>query len=230
MTTSSPATPGKKRAPLPLVSRAQALPLSFMQQRLWFLAQLEGTSATYNVYFFVRLKGALDPGALERSLQGVVARHESLRTTFATVDGQPVQRITPALDVPLRAVDLSTRGEAPERERALRECAEAEARTPFDLERGPLVRTTLARLSPDEHALLFVTHHIVCDAVSLGWMANELGALYTAFTRNEAPRLPELPAQYADFAAWQRQALTGDVLEAERAWWKQRLEGAPPAL
>ncbi|NOK14170.1 non-ribosomal peptide synthetase, partial [Corallococcus exercitus] len=230
MTTSSPATPGKKRAPLPLISRAQALPLSFMQQRLWFLAQLEGTSATYNVYFFVRLKGALDSGALERSLQGVVARHESLRTTFATVDGQPVQRITPALDVPLRAVDLSTRGETPERERALRECAEAEARTPFDLERGPLVRTTLARLSPDEHALLFVTHHIVCDAVSLGWMANELGALYTAFTRNEAPRLPELPAQYADFAHWQRQALTGDVLEAERAWWKQRLEGAPPAL
>ncbi|QAT87101.1 long-chain-fatty-acid--CoA ligase [Corallococcus coralloides] len=228
MTTSSPATPGKKRAPLPLVSRAQALPLSFMQQRVWFLAQLEGTSATYNVYFFVRLQGALDAGALERALQAVVARHESLRTTFAAVDGQPVQRITPALDVPLRGVDLSTHGDA--RERALRDHAEAEARGPFDLERGPLVRTTLARLAPDEHALLFVTHHIVCDAVSLGWMANELSALYTAFTRNEPPRLPELPAQYADFAHWQRQTLTGDFLEAERAWWKERLAGAPPAL
>ncbi|RKH60419.1 non-ribosomal peptide synthetase [Corallococcus aberystwythensis] len=227
MTTSSPVAPGKKRAPLPLVPRTEALPLSFMQQRLWFLAQMEGTSATYNVYFFVRLTGALDAGALEGALQGVVARHEALRTTFASVDGQPVQRIAPALTLTLRREDLSDAGD---RERALREHAEAEARTPFDLARGPLVRATLVRLSPEEHALLFVTHHIVCDAVSLGWMANELSALYTAATKNEPPRLLELPAQYADFAHWQRQTLTGDFLEAERAWWKERLAGAPPAL
>ncbi|NNC02416.1 amino acid adenylation domain-containing protein [Corallococcus exiguus] len=231
MTTSSPVAPGKKRVPLPLVPRTEALPLSFMQQRLWFLAQMEGTSATYNVYFFVRLTGALDAGALERALQGVVDRHEALRTTFAAVDGQPVQRIAPALTLTLRREDLSARGpDGTARERALREHAEAEARTPFDLARGPLVRATLVRLSPEEHALLFVTHHIVCDAVSLGWMANELSALYTAATRNEPPRLPELPAQYADFAHWQRQTLAGDFLEAERAWWKERLSGAPPAL
>ncbi|RKH72154.1 non-ribosomal peptide synthetase [Corallococcus interemptor] len=227
MTTSSPVAPGKKRIPLPLVPRTQALPLSFMQQRLWFLAQMEGTSATYNVYFFVRLTGALDAGALERALQGVVDRHEALRTTFAAVDGQAVQRIAPTLTLTLRREDLSG---AADREQALREHAEAEARTPFDLARGPLVRATLVRLSPDAHALLFVTHHIVCDAVSLGWMANELSALYTATTRDEPPRLPELPAQYADFAHWQRQTLTGDFLEAERAWWKERLSGAPPAL
>ncbi|NOK38896.1 amino acid adenylation domain-containing protein, partial [Corallococcus exercitus] len=231
MTTSSPVAPGKKRAPLPLVPRTEALPLSFMQQRLWFLAQMEGTSATYNVYFFVRLTGALDAVALEQALQGVVARHEALRTTFAAVDGQPVQRIAPTLTLTLRREDLSARGlDEAARERALREHAEAEARTPFDLAHGPLVRATLVRLSPEAHALLFVTHHIVCDAVSLGWMANELSALYTAATRNEPPRLPELPAQYADFAHWQRQTLTGDFLEAERAWWKERLAGAPPAL
>ncbi|MBN8226639.1 amino acid adenylation domain-containing protein [Corallococcus macrosporus] len=231
MTTSSPVAPGKKRVPLPLVPRTQALPLSFMQQRLWFLAQMEGTSATYNVYFFVRLTGALDVAALEQALQGVVARHEALRTTFAEADGQPVQRIAPTLTLTLRREDLSARGlDEAAREQALREHAEAEARTPFDLARGPLVRATLVRLSADAHALLFVTHHIVCDAVSLGWMASELSALYTAATRNEPPRLPELPAQYADFAHWQRQMLTGDFLEAERAWWKGRLAGAPPAL
>ncbi|NBD08852.1 amino acid adenylation domain-containing protein [Corallococcus silvisoli] len=231
MTTSSPVAPGKKRAPLPLVPRTEALPLSFMQQRLWFLAQLEGLSATYNVYFFVRLKGALDVAALEHALQGVVARHESLRTTFASVEGQPVQRIRDALSLTLHHEDLSAQGlDDAGRERALREHAEHAARTPFDLARGPLVRTTLVRLSPEEHALLLVTHHIVCDAVSLGWMANELSGLYTAFTRNEPPRLPELPAQYADFAHWQRQALTGEFLETERAWWKDRLAGAPPAL
>ncbi|MBN9683565.1 MULTISPECIES: non-ribosomal peptide synthetase [unclassified Corallococcus] len=224
MTTSSPVAPGKKRIPLPLVPRTGALPLSFMQQRLWFLAQMEGTSATYNVYFFVRLQGALDADALERALQGVVDRHESLRTTFAAVDGQPVQRIAASLDLRLRREDLTGR------EQDLRAHAEAEARTPFDLEHGPLARATLVRLSQEEHALLFVTHHIVCDAVSLGWMANELSALYAAAVRSEPPRLPELPAQYADFAHWQRQTLTGDVLEAERAWWKERLSGAPPAL
>ncbi|WP_223635810.1 non-ribosomal peptide synthetase [Corallococcus sp. EGB] len=224
MTTTTPVAPGKKRLPLPLVSRTEALPLSFMQQRLWFLAQMEGTSATYNVYFFVRLTGALDAGALERALQAVVDRHESLRTTFAAVDGQPVQRIAPTLTLTLRREDLTGR------EHALKAHAEAEARTPFDLARGPLVRATLVRLSPEEHALLFVTHHIVCDAVSLGWMANELSALYSAFTRNEPPKLPELTAQYADFAHWQRQTLTGDFLAAERAWWKERLTGAPPAL
>ncbi|MCY1022330.1 non-ribosomal peptide synthetase [Pyxidicoccus sp. MSG2] len=223
------ALPGRKRPPLVPVSRTEMLPLSFMQQRLWFLAQLEGSAATYNVHFFVRLKGPLDVPALRRAVADVVQRHEALRTTFSEVNGQPVQRTTPELALPVSVEELEPRpGEA--REEAVRRRAEEEARHPFDLEAGPLVRATLLRVSDEDQVLLFVTHHIVCDAVSFYWMASELNTLYLAHSRGEEPRLPALPVQYADFAHWQREWLQGEALEAQRAWWTERLAGAPPVL
>ncbi|WP_437970202.1 amino acid adenylation domain-containing protein [Sorangium sp. So ce260] len=217
-------------APRPLAPapREGEMPLSFAQQRLWFLDQLEPESATYNVPAALRLRGALDPQALARAIAEVVRRHEVLRATLHAVDGRPVQRIHDAPGAwPLPLVDLSGLP-APEREAAARLRASEEAARPFDLAQGPLLRASLFRLAPDDHLLLVTLHHIASDGWSLGVLAHELTAAYGAFAREEEPELRPLPIQYADYATWQRQELTQDVLEAEREIWRRRLDGAPP--
>lgn len=215
--------------PLLPVSRDGDLPLSFAQQRLWFLEQLEPGTPTYNIPAAVLLRGSLNVMALEQSLNEVVRRHAALRTTFATVDGQPVQRITPALTLTLRVIDLLGFPETEREAEALRLTKE-EAVRPFDLTRGPLVRCSLLQLDDAEHLVLFTIHHIVSDAWSMGVLIQELAALYEAFSTGKLSPLPDLPIQYADFAIWQRQWLLLEVLEEMLAYWKQQLGGSLPVL
>ncbi|HEX8189045.1 MAG TPA: condensation domain-containing protein, partial [Pyrinomonadaceae bacterium] len=204
----------------------QQFPVSYAQRRLWFLDQLEPGSATYNIPAAVRLRGPLDLAALEQTFRELVRRHESLRTRFTTLDGQPVQVIDPDADFELSPVDLESLPEA-EREAESRRLMRQEAGRGFDLSRGPLFRLTLLRLAPDEHVLLLVLHHIISDGWSMGVLVSELGALYDAFSRGAESPLEELPIQYADYAAWQREHLTGETLEAQLAYWRERLQGAP---
>ncbi|HOR01623.1 MAG TPA: condensation domain-containing protein, partial [Anaerolineae bacterium] len=203
------------------------LPLSFAQQRLWFLDQLEPGTASYNVPDRLRLRGALDVTALERSLNEVVRRHEVLRTTFPTVDGRPAQAITPAPALALPLIDLQHLPGA-EREAEAARLAAEEAARPFDLARGPLGRATLLRLAPEEHVVLLTLHHIVCDEWSSGVVVQEVAALYQAFTAGRPSPLAELPIQYADYACWQRSWLQGEVLEEQLTYWKQQLAGLVP--
>ncbi|NPC83010.1 non-ribosomal peptide synthase/polyketide synthase, partial [Pyxidicoccus fallax] len=218
--------------PAPLLQstpRSQALPLSFAQQRLWFIDQLDPGSVAYNLPAAVRLSGTLDVSALERALQALVARHESLRTTFATQDGEAVQRIHEASASPLPRVDLSTL--PPEqREAEARRTFSEDARRPFDLARGPLLRTTLLRLEETEHVLLLTMHHIISDGWSTGVLVRELGAFYQAEVSGTPASLPALPVQYAGYAAWQRDWLRGEVLDTQLGYWKRQLAGAPSLL
>jgi amino acid adenylation domain-containing protein len=207
------------------VSRDQRLPLSFAQQRLWVLDQLEPNNPLYNIPRALRMKGKLNVEALRRSLNEIVRRHESQRTTFAVQQGQPVQVIVPALALDLPVVDLSAADDA-----EARRIASEEAQTPFDLSKGPLLRAKLLRLAGEDHVLLVTMHHIVSDAWSAGVFLNELSMLYKAFSSGEASPLPELPVQYADFAAWQREWLQGEILEEQLNYWRGQLRGAPPLL
>jgi amino acid adenylation domain-containing protein len=215
---------GLQEPPIRPVSRNQAMPVSFAQQRLWFIDQLEPGNPSYNMPSAVRLTGMLNVAALEASLNEIVRRHESLRTTFATVDGQAVQLIAPELSLSLPVVDLTQYSES-EREAQVRKLMAEEAQQPFDLAQGPLVRARLLRLGPTDHIALFTMHHIISDEWSLGVLMRELAALYTAFCNKEPSPLPELPIQYADFAHWQRHWLQGEVLEAQLAYWRQQLGG-----
>jgi amino acid adenylation domain-containing protein len=219
---------GTRRPPLVPAPRDRDLPLSFAQQRLWFLQQLEPESPAYSLPGALRLSGKLDRGALERSASEIVRRHEALRTTFRTVRGEPVQIVHPAAPVRIPLLDLS--GIAGPREGHLREILAAEALRPFDLEAGPLLRLLLVRLGADEHVLFFNLHHVISDGWSVGVLVRELTALYGAASRGETATLPELPVQYADFAVWQRQWLQGEVLESQLAYWRERLAGAPEIL
>ncbi len=211
-------------------------PASFAQQRLWFLDQLEPGTPLYNIPSAVRLSGALDVEALQRSLDEIVERHESLRTTFAAVDGQPVQVIAPAgasvsaySNMPIRLVDLRDVPEDRREAQALRLAAE-EARRPFDLARGPLLRVALLRLDESEYVVLLTMHHIISDGWSMGVLVAEIAALYDAFARGRPSPLSALAIQYADFAAWQREWLQGQVLEQQLAYWKGQLGGSSPVL
>src|ERR687890_2633295 len=197
---------------------------SFAQQRLWLLQQLEPEDTSYNIHRAIRVEGILDVEALRKALGAIVARQEGLRTTFAVVDGSPLQVIAPAFDVPLPVEDLSSLPGA-EREEAVQRRAHEAARKPFDLERGPLFRARLLRLGEEEHILLISMHHIVSDGWSMGVLWRELGALYGAFSRGGPSPLPELPIQYADYALWQRQWLGGEVLEEQLGYWKEQLAG-----
>jgi len=212
---------------LPVVERSGDLPLSFAQQRLWFIEQLEPGQSTYNISAAVRLTGVLDAAALERSLSEVVRRHEALRTTFPTVDGLPVQRIAEPSTLQLPLVDLSQLSEA---EREVERRATEEAQRPFDLVTGPLLRAKLLRVSAEEHVVLVTMHHIVSDGWSMSLLVREVTALYEAYRSGQESPLPELPIQYADYAAWQREWLSGDVLEKELSYWREQLAGAPPVL
>ncbi|HEU0076774.1 MAG TPA: amino acid adenylation domain-containing protein, partial [Longimicrobiaceae bacterium] len=215
--------------PLERASREGPLPLSFAQQRLWLVDRLEPGSAAYNMPYALRLRGALDVAALRRSLDALVERHETLRTSFAEHDGGPVQVVHAPAPVALPLVDL--RGLSDEvREGEARRLADEEAQRPFDLARGPLLRCTLLRPGEEEHVLCFTLHHVVGDGWSLGVLVREVTALYAAFGRGEEPGLPELPVQYADYAVWQRAWLAGEALEAQLSWWREQLAGAPPLL
>jgi amino acid adenylation domain-containing protein len=207
------------------VSREGDLPLSFAQRRMWFLNQLEPESAYYNVPLAMRLTGQLDTDALEKAINEVIRRHEVFRTTFATAGGDPVQVISEAVHLPLTIEDISGEGE----DRAVELAAEESAK-PFDLSRGPLLRMRLLKLGPDHHVALFTVHHIISDGWSMGVLVREVAALYAAFVEDKTSPLPELPIQYADFAAWQQEWLRGSVLEDHFDYWKQQLEGAPATL
>jgi amino acid adenylation domain-containing protein len=222
------------RAELPPIEpadRGAPLPVSFAQRRLWFVDRMGGTGAAYHISTRLRLRGELDRGALVRALDTIVARHEALRTTFVQVDAEPAQRIAPVAESAFRLLDhdLAGLGEAAAEAELLRLMAE-ETGAPFDLERGPLIRGRLARLGPDDHALLVTMHHIVSDGWSMGVFMDELSALYTAFHRGDEDPLPPLPVQYADYAAWQRRWLDGDVLGQQADFWKRTLAGAPEQL
>ncbi|MDY7094186.1 MAG: non-ribosomal peptide synthase/polyketide synthase [Acidobacteriota bacterium] len=220
---------GIARPPLEPVSRDGDLPLSFAQQRLWFIHQLEPDEVIYNMPLPLRVGGPLDVGALHRSLARIVARHESLRTTFPVVDGKPLQQVEAPRPMAVPLVDLSGLDEA-HREATGRELAWTEASRPFDLAHGPLLRGQLVRLTADDHLALFSTHHVVSDGWSLGVLMQEVSVFYRAETDGVTPELPELLVQYPDYAVWQRSWLQGEVLEAEIDYWRQRLAGAPPVL
>jgi len=215
--------------PVVPVARTGDLPVSFAQERLWFVDRLEGGSAFYNILAALRLEGELDAPALGRALGEMVRRHEALRTTFAERDGRAVQVVAPFAGFELPVHDLSAL-ERDAREAEVRRRAAAESEWRFDLRAGPLFRATLLRLGAREHALLLCTHHIVSDGWSMGVLLRELTALYTAFAEGRPSPLPELAVQYADFAVWQREQLRGPALERQVAWWRERLQGAPALL
>ncbi|MDQ3886902.1 MAG: condensation domain-containing protein, partial [Actinomycetota bacterium] len=197
---------------IPRAERTGPLPLSFAQQRLWFLNEFQPGSAGYNSALALRLVGLLDVAALTAALQTLLARHESLRTTFDEVDGEGVQIVHPPHELPLPVVDLS-RAPHPSPDRLDWVLSEEYAQ-PFDLRHGPLLRALLVRISDHEHVLMFTAHHIVTDGWSMGVLTEELGALYDAALRGEEAALPPPPLQYGDFAVWQRTQAVDSALEA----------------
>lgn len=209
---------------IPRRNESGPCPLSFAQQRLWFLNQLEPHSLAYNQPKAIHLKGILNIETLKRVLEAIVARHEVLRTTFPSMNGQPVQVVgeNPSAELPM--IDLSEIP-ADKREANLEHVIAQIAERPFDLSQDLMLRASLIRLSPAEHVLLLVTHHIVSDGWSSGILFRELAALYEAFSDNRPSPFPDLPIQYADFAVWQRQWLQGNVLESQLAYWKRQLGG-----
>lgn len=204
-------------------------PLSYAQQRMWLIEQLTPGTHAFNIPIALRLCGQLDCDRLERCLQAIQQRHESLRTTFAVIDGSPQQVITEAVNA---KIEIETLEHLPEskRETALQELGTKICRQPFDLSSGPLMRATFIRLAPEEHIFILNLHHIVADGWSLGLLFGELAHYYAAFEKNASPSLPELPIQYADYAEWERQYLQGAILETKVNFWKTALAGAPPEL
>lgn len=223
------AKPGLTPWPIERVSRQVELPLSFAQQRLWFLHQLDPGSSAYNGPAAVLLQGSLNVAALEQSINEIVRRHEALRTCFPVVEGRPVQKIVSALSVSLPVVDLQDLPET-KREAEVQRLGRSNTQQPFDLAQAPLLRLTLLRLSTQEHVLLLTMHHIISDAWSAGVFIREVAALYEAFSTGKLLPLPELPIQYADFAVWQQQWLQGEVLDTQLNYWKQQLNGAKTVL
>ncbi|WP_415649083.1 amino acid adenylation domain-containing protein [Serratia ureilytica] len=213
--------------PIEALPRDAALPLSFAQQRLWFLTQLEGMSETYHIPLALSLRGELDLPAWRQSLDALYARHEALRSRFITVEGQPQTHILPADALPLTVHDL--RGQQDTQSRA-RQLAQHLAEAPFELSSGPLVRAALLRLADEEHLFLLTCHHIVSDGWSTGILLRELGVLYGAFRRGEADPLPPPTLQYPDYAAWQRRYLTPERLAAQAQYWRETLSDAPALL
>ena len=205
------------------------LQLSFAQERLWFLDQLNPNSAVFNVPLTVTLSGPIDPEALRRSVNEIVRRHDVLRTTFQSVDGQPKLAVTAELNVELEVVDLSSYAESEREARAHMLLSEAEHR-PFDLTRGPLISTKLVRLTEQDHRFLVNMHHIVSDGWSLVLFFEELSAIYNAFSRGEQSPLAKVLVQYADYVAWQREWLQGEVLQKQVTYWKNQLSGELPVL
>lgn len=224
---------GKGPEPKPAIPRRAEglaeLPLSFAQERLWFLDQLEPGTPVYNLCQALRLRGALDVDALEAALNAVVQRHEVLRTNFVAAEGRPVQAIAPARALSIVRTDLAT-VPAAEREAELARLLRDEARHPFDLGQGALLRALVIRVAPEEHVLLLTMHHIISDGWSLGVLFREVGALYLERTTGTAAALPELPVQFADVALWEREQLKGAALDTSLAFWHKQLGGSLPVL
>ncbi|MGY3621905.1 amino acid adenylation domain-containing protein [Bradyrhizobium sp. USDA 10063] len=206
---------------------SEPAPLSYSQERLWFLEQLQPGNSAYNLPLVLPFGDPLDCAVLERALNAIVARHEALRTTFVMSGGVPVQRVAPHLSIAIEEIDL--RGQADAQAAAYRLLAEEMSR-PFELQRGPLVRARLIRRGPGEALFVVNMHHIVSDGWSLGVFMRELEALYTAFVQNRPSPLEELRIQYADFAVWQREWLQGDMLAQHLGYWRDQLAGIPPLL
>jgi amino acid adenylation domain-containing protein len=217
---------GLREPPLAPVPRREAMELSFSQSRLWFLQRVQPRSPFYNVPLAVRLEGRFDFEVFSRCVREIVRRHEVLRTTYGLGERGPVQRISEDADVPLSVIDLSALP-LDEREAAAHRQLEAESRRSFDLARDPLLRVTLWRLGEDRSVLLLLTHHIVSDGWSMGVLVRELGELYSAFSSGSGSPLAELPIQYADYAAWERDWMRGEVLERHAEYWRRQLARAP---
>src|ERR1044071_1245318 len=207
----------------------EALPLSFAQERLWILDELAPGNPFYNINSSVRLSGRLRSAALEQSLNELLRRHEVLRTRISKVDGRPVQQIVPELGVSLPLVDLSGLSER-ERQPVAQQIAEQQASRGFDLASGGLLRALLLRLETEEHWFTSTMHHIVSDGWSMTVFVREIGRLYEAYEAGEPSSLGELPVQYGDYAVWQREWLSGPVLDEQVNYWKQQLAGAPAVL
>jgi amino acid adenylation domain-containing protein len=205
--------------------RAKRSPLSFAQERLWFLTQLEPENPSYNLPFALRLSGDLDIAALEKSIDAIIARHETLRTKFVAVDGEPFQFVSTKATATLEILDLSSFPEA-EAELELKHLMTTVAERPFDLARDYPVRVSLLKLAAGDHVLLVTMHHIISDAWSVSIFAQELSSFYKAFTTEGVAELPELPIQYSDFVKWQRTWLQGDALKEQLAYWVSHLAGA----
>ncbi|WP_298909530.1 amino acid adenylation domain-containing protein [uncultured Nostoc sp.] len=221
-------TPATYRPLLP-TSRNAKLPLSFAQQRLWFLDQLTPGSSVYNISGAVEIQGLLNVAALEKSLNEIIQRHEIWRTSFKAVDGEPLQVIAPSFSFTLKEVDLTLIAKK-EQLYTVKLLVEKEAEQPFDLSKAPLLKVTLLQLDEVNYVLILTIHHIVFDAWSMGVLIGELAALYEANSFGIPHLLPELPIQYADFVCWQRQWLQGEVLSTQLAYWKQKLSGKLPLL
>ncbi|MDQ3899570.1 MAG: condensation domain-containing protein, partial [Actinomycetota bacterium] len=207
-------------------NRTGPLPLSFAQQRLWFLNEFEPGSSEYNSALPLRLVGPLDMVALTTALQTLFARHESLRTTFDQVDGKGIQVVHPPHELPMQVKDLSdSSSQQPE---VLDQVLSEEYSRPFDLRRGPLTRALLVRLGDSEHVLLLTAHHIVTDGWSMGVLIEELGTLYDAALRGKDAALPPPPLQYGDFAVWQRTEIADATRKGQLGYWKRQLAGVPP--
>jgi amino acid adenylation domain-containing protein len=215
--------------PIQPVSRDGKLPVSFSQQRLWFLEQLEPNNPAYNIPTALNLTGSLNMVALQKSLDEITHRHESLRTTFIAEEGRPIQVVAPPQPVPLRIIDLQGLPEV-EREKQANNLAIEEAQRPFNLESGPLFRASLVRLEKTKHLLLLTLHHIISDGWSTNILIREMAALYRAFVAGKPSPLPELPIQYPDFTVWQHSWLRGEALAAQWAYWKRQIGSSPPVV
>jgi len=211
--------------PLVPVLRDDRLPLSFAQQRIWFLHQLDSQTPFFNESFQFQITGALDVNALEQSVNEIIRRHEALRTSFFTVDGYAVQRVMPTLKISIPLLDLQGLKEA-----EIQQIVTQEVSRPFNLDTLPLLRVTLVRRGLETHLLILVIHHIIIDGWSIRLFMKELSAFYQAFTTGSPNRLPELTIQYADFAVWQRKWLTEAWQQQQLNYWKQQLAGIPPLL
>jgi amino acid adenylation domain-containing protein len=222
-------TPAHVLPEIAVVDRTGPLPLSYAQQRMWFLSQLDGMSEAYHILQSLRIRGELDRVALRRALDRLIVRHESLRTTFATVDGSPVQCIGDAQSSHFALVEHDLRGHAAALEE-LRTLSVQESKSAFDLQTGPLIRGRLIQMERDTHVLLLTMHHIVSDGWSMGVFVRELNALYESYRLGGDDPLAPLQVQYADYAVWQRTVLSGEVLAEQSAYWKEQLFGAPPML
>lgn len=216
-------------AAIPPAPRDGNLPLSFAQERLWLLSQLDPDAPTYNIPVAARLRGRLDEAVLEKSFTEIYRRHEALRTRFQMVNGQPVQVISEPAPFSLPTISLEELPETEGEAEALR-LVRQEAQRPFNLTNGPLFRVLLLRLNPEERILLLVAHHIVADGWSFGVLMQELSSLYNAFLQGKPSRLLDLPIQYGDFAYWQKQRLQGELLSSQLAYWQQQLSGNVPVL
>lgn len=215
--------------PIKPVSRDKNLALSFAQQRIWFLQQLEPDSAAYNIPLAYHLTGPLNLMILRQSLNDLVQRHESLRTTFSIFEGRPIQVIAPSLTLDIPAVDLRDLPDSEAESRA-RQLAAEDSQQLFNLSRGPLLRVTRLRLAEETHILVLTMHHIISDGWSIGLFFKELTALYNTHLNEKSAPLPELPIQYADFAVWQQEWLQGETLDNQLTYWERTLEGYPSAL